>query len=269
MPELPEVETIRRDLAGRLLGQSVQSLKVLDSLLMKPATARHFEDRVVGKPWTAIKRHGKYLWVELQDSWRILFHLRMTGQLVLGKQPGIGRCRLVMNFSNGEMLSFYDQRRFGEVRLLTPGDQQLSAGPLGPDALEGLTRDMFVRLMKHRTTKLHPLLLDQKVLAGVGNIYSQEALFRANLRPSKQARQLSETQSVTLFESLQNVLRQALELRGTSSRNYRDAMGQEGAAQTLHAVYRRGGKPCPRCETTLRVIRLGGRGTVYCPECQR
>lgn len=269
MPELPEVETIRRDLDAILRGQRLESLVVSDPLLMSAARVREFKKRVLQQPWEAIRRHGKYLWVELPEGWRIVFHLRMTGQLVLGDEPGIGRCRLVLTFANGQKLSFYDQRRFGEVRLSAPGNQKLSAGELGPDALEGLDRSTFIGLMKGRTTRIHPLLLDQKMLAGVGNIYSQEALFRAKVLPSKPAGRLSSDQASRLFDSLQDILRLALEYRGTSSRNYRDAQGKAGSAQTLHAVYRRGGKPCLHCSAILRVTRLGGRGTVYCAQCQR
>jgi len=140
---------------------------------------------------------------------------------------------------------------------------------LGPDALNDLQEGDFVRLVKSRTTRIQPLLMDQRTLAGVGNIYAQEALFKAAIRPSRPGNRLTAAEAARLFGTLQETLKTAISHRGSSSRNYRDTKGEEGSAQTLHAVYRKGGKPCTRCGGILRATRVGGRGSVFCPRCQK
>jgi formamidopyrimidine-DNA glycosylase len=269
MPELPEVETIRRDLETSLLGHAIIKADLRDSRLFSSSAFTHFQAKVLDQRWKALHRKGKYLLAELDSGWRIVFHLRMTGQLVLGTLPLPAKFRLSLEFNHGTSLSFYDQRRFGEVWLLSPGQAWHSDRIPGPDALSDLNLPMFLGILKGRSTSIHPLLLDQQRLAGVGNIYAQEALHKALIRPSRPAKRINEEEGTRLFHALQETLEAAIQHRGSTSRNYRDAFGQEGSAQTLHAVYRKGGRPCPRCAAPLKATRLGGRGAVYCSRCQR
>jgi formamidopyrimidine-DNA glycosylase len=280
MPELPEVETIRRDLSPHLTGHRVVEIDLIDRRLLSVAQEKRFREAVIGKNWRALTRKGKYLVAELSSGWELIFHLRMTGQLVLESRSGqlrVGilekplgpRYRLLLKFEDGTGLAFYDQRRFGEVFLRAPQAAWPGKTALGPDPLNNLSREAFISMVKEKTTRIKPLLMDQSFLAGVGNIYAQEALFKAAIRPSRSGRRLTRGEAGLLYESLRETLLSAIKHRGSTSRNYRDAFGQSGSAQDLHAVYQRGGKPCLKCHSPLRETRLGGRGTVYCPQCQR
>jgi formamidopyrimidine-DNA glycosylase len=281
MPELPEVETIRRDLEAALRGDHAVSFTVYDRRLMSRKVEEAVRHYVLGQIWKGFHRKGKYLSIELANGWGLVFHLRMTGQLLVlphpnplpvgegARRPGEAKPRMVILFASGRTLGFYDQRRFGEVSLLRPGQIWREKNPLGPDALTELKRDQFVSLVKSRTTRIQPLLMDQRYLAGVGNIYAQEALFKAAIRPGRAGNRITEKEAGRLFETLQETLQTAISYRGSSSRNYRDASGAQGSAQTLHAVYRKGGQPCPQCGGILRATRVGGRGSVFCPRCQK
>lgn len=176
---------------------------------------------------------------------------------------------MFMQFDHGIILAFYDQRRFGEIFLKGPRDRWPGKTALGPDPLNGLSKERFISMVKEKTARIKPLLMDQSFLSGVGNIYSQEALFKAGLRPARPSFRLTQVEAGRLYGALRETLNSAISHRGSSSRNYRDAYGRQGTAQDLHAVYRRGGKPCLRCHSLLKAIRMGGRGTVYCPQCQR
>ncbi len=294
MPELPEVETIRRDLDPHLVGHAVVRLEVRDRRLLSQIDEERFRRALSGKVWTALTRKGKYLVARMANGSELIFHLRMTGQLVLLKKPPLlgervqgegwqeirfpspppspdGRgnnWRMLLEFDHGVGLAFYDQRRFGEVFLRSPKDAWPGKTALGPDPLNGLSREDFIGMVKDKTTRIKPLLMDQRFLAGVGNIYAQEALFRAAIRPSRPGYRITKMEAGTLFNALRETLLSAIEHRGSTSRNYRDAFGESGSAQKLHAVYRRGGQPCLKCRFVLRETRVGGRGTVYCPRCQ-
>lgn len=269
MPELPEVETIRRDLECTLIGDAIVETEVKDSRLMSKDRVAAWQLAVHDQPVMAFSRRGKFLMILLKNKSTIIFHLRMTGQLVLMKKEPDMAWRLRLRFKSGQQLFFCDQRRFGEVWVLPPGKSWHNQHLPGPDALNELTQEMFVGIIRSRTTKIHPLLMDQKLLSGVGNIYSQEALFKAAIRPSRSGKKISLKEATLLFSTLRETLVAAIEHRGSTSRNYRDAYGREGSAQDLHAVYRKGGKPCPRCQKPLQASRVGGRGAVYCRQCQR
>jgi len=279
MPELPEVETIRKDLSRYLPGHAVVRLDVRDRRLLSLPEEERWRRTVCGQIWRAITRKGKYLVARLANDWELIFHLRMTGQLVLRTPSGIKRAgiidkpltrtyRMILEFEHGVGLAFYDQRRFGEVFLKGPLEGWPGKTVLGPDPLNGLSREHFIEMVKEKTTRIKPLLMDQHFLAGVGNIYAQEALFKAAIRPTRPGYRISKIEAGSLFQALRETLLSAIEHRGSTSRNYRDAFGQSGSAQGLHAVYLRGGKPCLKCQTPLRATKVGGRGTVYCPHCQ-
>jgi formamidopyrimidine-DNA glycosylase len=279
MPELPEVETICRDLDPQLVGHAVVRMEVRDRRLLSQPDENRFRRALRGQVWKTLARKGKYLVARMANGWELIFHLRMTGQLVLKTPDGLKRTgiidkplspsyRMLLEFDHGVSLAFYDQRRFGEVFLRSPQDAWPGKTALGPDPLNGLSCEDFIGMVKDKTTRIKPLLMDQSFLAGVGNIYAQEALFRAAIRPTRPGYRITKNEAGALFNALRETLLSAIEHRGSTSRNYRDAFGESGSAQKLHAVYRRGGQPCLKCRFILRETRVGGRGTVYCPRCQ-
>ncbi len=269
MPELPEVETIRRDLEIALTGDRAVSVDVLDNRLMTKKEAFQWNTILAGQSWQSFGRQGKYLFANLENGWRAGFHMRMTGQLIVSSATHNEKPRMLIHFASGKRLGLYDQRRFAEAWLLAPGQAWHSETLPGPDALNDLKLDHFIKLIKGKTTRIQPLLMDQRLIAGVGNIYAQEALFKAAIRPTRPGYRVTKIEASRLYEALQETLQTAISYRGSSSRNYRDANGEEGSAQTLHAVYQKGGKPCPHCRKPLRSTRVGGRGSVFCPQCQK
>ena len=268
MPELPEIETIRRDLEPVLKGHAVVRLEVRDRRLMSAAEEKRLNQAVLGQAWTGLDRKGKYLIAKLVNGWEIIFHLRMTGQLVLKAKEGM-KYRMLLEFDHGVSLIFYDQRRFGEVWLKASGDAWPGKTALGPDPLIEITEMDFVTRVRQKTTRIKPLLMDQAFLAGVGNIYAQEALFKAAIRPTRHSNRISREEAGSLFSALRETLQSAIDRRGSTRRDYRDAYGKTGSAQNFHTVYDRGGEPCVKCGAVLRSSKVGGRGTVYCPRCQK
>ena len=269
MPELPEVETIRRGLEKELMNAVISDFEVRDQRLLSPKRVKAWKPQLAGQSLKHFHRQGKYLELGLANGQRFFVHLRMTGQLLI-HQPADAPpvlWRMKLTFSQGDALYFVDQRRFGEIWLLAPEDPGPSRQPLGPDALD-LSLDTFKKQAASKKGPIQSVLLDQSVLAGVGNIYAQEALFSSGIRPSRRADRLTQAETQALHVALQATLHAAIHSRGSSSRNYRDVYGEQGSAQVAHAVYRKTGQPCPRCKKPLRALRVGGRGTVYCSACQ-
>jgi len=268
MPELPEVETIRRGLEKELKDAVIARFEVRDPRLLSSAIAKKWQRRLTGKTLKSFQRFGKYLEIVLSGGDRLIVHLRMTGQLLVQsttKPPMVWRMRV--QFTDHRTLFFVDQRRFGEIWLLGPKETGPAKQPLGPDALD-VSLKIFQTQVRLKKGPIQAVLLDQSVLAGIGNIYAQEALFKAGIRPSRKIPRLTLQEITALHKALNVTLHAAIQARGSSSRNYRDIYGEEGSAQTAHAVYRKTGCPCTRCKTPLRGTRVGGRGTVYCPTCQ-
>jgi formamidopyrimidine-DNA glycosylase len=230
MPELPEIETIRRDLEIALTGDRAVSLDVLDRRLMTNKEAGRWNKILSRQRWQAFTRRGKYLFANLENGWRAGFHMRMTGQLIVSTSPHDDKPRMLIHFASGKRLGLYDQRRFAEAWLLAPGQAWHSETPPGPDALNDLKLDYFIKLLKARTTKIQALLMDQRLIAGIGNIYAQEALFKAAIRPRRAGNRITQVEASRLYSALQETLRTAITHRGSSSRNYRDANGDQGSA---------------------------------------
>ncbi len=271
MPELPEVETIRRGLEP-LIANKVFTRPVL----LFPGSIRHpepdrFCEQLEGRRIIAVKRHGKYLLLEL-DCGLLVVHLRMTGRLVyLEKgEPPSGHLRVVLPFQDGSFLYFSDMRKFGGLWLLESKDDLSPAGMhrLGPDIYEQVTEEKFLELLQKRPrARLKPLLLDQLFVAGLGNIYVDESLHRCRLHPCREAGSLSREEGKALFRAIRAVLEEGIRCGGTSSRDYRDARGEKGTFQERLAVYGRKGCLC-RCGAAIERTVVAGRGTYYCPRCQ-
>jgi formamidopyrimidine-DNA glycosylase len=270
MPELPEVETIARCLAPDVTGRTITRVQVL-----LPRTVRGdraFAAKTQGRKITAVRRRAKLLLLELESSLVLAFHLKMTGRLWLPSpeaQPS-AHTRLIFDLDNGARLFFDDTRTFGYCLALTP--EELKNWDfycsLGPEPLE-TTAEELTKQLSERSGRIKGLLLNQQVVAGIGNIYADESLFRAGINPEAAPRNVGEARLVGLFQSIQEVLSEAIADCGSSIRDYRDAHGNAGAFQNKFRVYGRGGKPCVECGKKLKSTKVAGRTTVYCSRCQK
>jgi formamidopyrimidine-DNA glycosylase len=270
MPELPEVETIALGLARELQGARIDCVEVLHPCAVD-GDPKRFAREVAGRTVTGVSRRGKALLLELDDGRFIGVHLRMTGRLVV-EGPGAGPGRhthLVMDLADGRRLLYSDTRKFGSCRLVPEGG--LMRWPfyakLGPEPLE-LPEEDFAALFKNKRARVKSLLLDQKVLAGVGNIYADESLFRAGVRPDAIAERISAARLRKLCRALKAVLAEAIEANGSSISDYVDSGGNAGAFQNDFRVYGRAGEPCRVCEKPLAKCKVAGRTTIYCGRCQ-
>jgi len=266
MPELPEVETIKRELEETVLGKKIVSVRINNPKVIKEPARESFVNGLKGVTIKAIIRKGKLLIFELSSGRSLAIHLRMTGQLVY---PGDRKqARVSFKLSDGKWLDFNDSRLLGELRLLDDWRDLKFIKQLGPEPFD-LTEKQFKALISGRKTKIKPLIMDQQVISGVGNLYAAEVLFRAGISPSRPASSLSEREKGLLFKEIKDTLKEAIKHRGSSVDQYVQLTGKPGSYVKYHRVYDRLGKPCLICKTPIRRIALAGRGTYFCPKCQR
>jgi formamidopyrimidine-DNA glycosylase len=291
MPELPEVETIKRGLKSRVTGRTVSGIRYGDRkpLQVDPAV---LEQALRGKTFEGLDRRGKFLIAQLDDS-LLVFHLGMTGQLTFRNPalPDSGRFRrhpttglqrarqhapdkhthLQIIFADGTALLYRDIRKFGKIHLI-PREEAAQRTFFGHLGMEPLSKDYrverFLRYMGRRKTQVKALLLDQRFIAGIGNIYADEALFEAGVHPANRVRYLRKYEKLRLFEVIPRVLERGILARGTSLRDYVDGEGEPGTHQEELLVYGRGGAPCRRCGGIIRKVVVAQRGTHFCPSCQ-
>lgn len=271
MPELPEVETIRRGLQRELLGHRI------DGVDWRPAKLRGGKspvplERLEGRTVQALRRHGKFLLLDLDDGSLFLSHLGMTGKWLF-EEPGTPRrphTHLVLSLDDERELRYLDPRRFGLLKLFKPGAAVPDLAHYGVDALDpAFTPQVLTALLKSSGSPLKAFLLDQRKLAGVGNIYACEALWRAGLSPKRRANMTPASKVALLHASILGALQDSLAAGGTSFNDYVDAIGREGEFQMQVAVFQREGEPCPRCDAPVKRIVQSGRSTFYCAKCQR
>lgn len=268
MPELPEVETIRRELEPYLVGRKFAAVSTHDPKIVSPLTVEQFQTELVGQGIKCLKRRGKYLFFHLSNGKCLIIHLRMSGALLLNPTQPQNHVRLVFSMDNGSKLVFVDRRRLGVITILDsekPIDKSL-----GPEPLEtGFTAREFARRLQGRTASIKAVLLDQKVVAGIGNMYADEALFKARIHPLRPAGDLSPQEIRRLFSAIRSTLRSAIENKGASVETYLRPGGEKGIAHFNFKVAHCGGKPCPRCGTPIQRLPLRNRGTYFCPYCQK
>lgn len=262
MPELPEVETVVRTLAPRLTGRRIVRAEFSSKHVVKQ-DFRQLSRRVAGQRVNTVRRHGKFIVVEL-DQGVLTIHLGMTGKLLMDGAAG-PYTRAFFELDKG-LLIYDDIRHFGKIEWSgrLPGRVE----KLGPDALT-ISRDDFVSLVGARRSMIKPLLMNQSFVRGMGNIYTDEALFLARIHPKAIASRLSHDRARRLHEAIVQVLQRAIELKGSSISDYVDSEGNKGSFQLHHQVYGREGGACFVCGARIRRIVLGSRGTHYCPRCQR
>jgi formamidopyrimidine-DNA glycosylase len=272
MPELPEVETIRRQLEPELRDRTIERLEVLDPRWSRPVAPQTLEAAVSGRPISRLGRRGKYLLLGLDRDETLVMHLRMTGNLRLAGSGEASapylRARFILD--DGRELWFTDARRFGEAFLVDEAglaarlDERLGIEPLSPE----FTAEALGEIAAGRTAPLKSFLIDQRRIAGVGNIYADEALFRARLHPLSPAGSMRAEHHAALRSGVVEALRAGIDGGGASIDDYRDARGGRGTMQEEFLVHTRVGEPCPRCGGEIRRIVVGGRSTYYCPSCQ-
>lgn len=266
MPELPEVETIKRELKEIVLGKKIVGVIVNNPrVIYEPKK----EDFVKGLKNVAIKnilRRGKLLILELSSGKSLAIHLKMTGQLVY---PGNAKnSRVSFKLSDGKLLDFNDRRLFAELRLVDDWRKLKFIQGLGPEPFE-ISVDTFKQMLAGKKTKIKPLLMDQTFISGVGNLYAAEALFRARINPARAASSLAGKEKELLFKEIRDTLNEAIRYKGSSIDQYVQLTGEQGDYVKHHKVYGREGKPCLVCKTMIKRIPLGGRGTYFCPKCQK
>ncbi|MDD2421606.1 MAG: bifunctional DNA-formamidopyrimidine glycosylase/DNA-(apurinic or apyrimidinic site) lyase [Heliobacteriaceae bacterium] len=273
MPELPEVETVRRTLAKHIVGRTICGVEIhLPKIVAAPFDG-DFVQTVVGRRIIGLRRRGKYLLATLSGDRTLVVHLRMTGQWVACtlESPVIPHTHVVFCLDDGKQVRFADLRQFGRL-VVIPSDLVPTFGglaSLGPEPLAAdFTEQDFAGCLQGKKTKLKPLLLDQKFLAGLGNIYANEALARAGLHPDRPANELTASEKTALYQGIRTVLLDGIAAGGTSLRDYVDGEGRQGKFQAKLQVHGREGKPCQACGTPIVRVKRGGRSTYFCPRCQ-
>jgi formamidopyrimidine-DNA glycosylase len=271
MPELPEVETVRRQLAPRLEGRMLLAYRVSDARWTAPHEPGEVLGPLVGRRVEALTRRGKYLIAAFEDELFLLLHLRMTGNLLYDAEPGAPYTRAIMGFDDEHTLSFADPRRFGTAALLA-GQPMLDAffdARLGVEPFsDAFTAEHLHALARGSRAPVKAFLLDQRRIAGVGNIYADEALFRARVHPLREAGRLTRAQWALLRDTVREALQEGIDANGATIDDFRDLDGARGSFQDRFLVHRRAGEPCPRCGGPVRKLLAAGRGTYVCERCQ-
>ena len=288
MPELPEVETVRRGLADLLPGQAVVRATVFDSPKSFPNSPTDVQQFLYGAHVTAVRRRAKVLMIDLDTRYSLVIHLKMTGQLIFrgansfaGGHPNdslIGELpdrstRVQIDFTDGSHLFFNDQRKFGWMKLMPTDEiENLSfMQKVGPEPLDKKTGagDFIKRIRRRQNSMIKPAFLDQSVIAGVGNIYADEALWAAKIHPQTRVRNVSDDQLEDLFNELRQILQLSIDQGGSTDKNYVDAEGRKGNYLSFAHVFRREGQPCHRHpDQEIIKMKVSGRGTHICPVCQ-
>lgn len=272
MPELPEVETIKEDLRELVVGSRVERAEVLDSSLVEQPSKEEFVQRLEGVSITGARRRAKHLIVELESGDSLVFQLKIGGQLLLVppvEEPKTA-LMLVLHLDGERRLFLRDETGFTRARLLDAGELAERLSPLGPEPLEEeFDVGHLQRVIGSRRAQIKPLLLDQKVVSGIGNIYADEILYDARLHPKRKANTLSEGEWGALHAAIRTNLSAGVEHRGTTVRLYRDVLNRPGEHQNYLRVFEKHGEPCPGCEGEVVREKVSGRPSHFCPGCQR
>ena len=271
MPELPEVETVVRDLRPLIVGRTIAAIRTGSKPLRKP-WSKHWETKLIGSTVAAIRRRGKWILVDLDTGAILLVHLGMTGQFTAGPAgvPVPDHLHFTFDFADGHELRYRDVRRFGSVQWIESDAlvQQAFGETLGPEPVD-IPAEPFAQAVRNSRRNLKAILLDQSILAGVGNIYADESLFRSRLHPQTLGYDLLRSKCDVLRLAVESVIAQAIQYRGSTIRDYIGGSGLRGGFQDEFKVYGRTGEPCAACGTAIERIRVAGRSSHFCPKCQR
>jgi formamidopyrimidine-DNA glycosylase len=271
MPELPEVETIRRDLEGLIVGRKVLDIKTDSPKQIQPSL-EVVKKAIIGTTIKKVQRRAKILQLFFSNGAIIIIHLKLTGRLLVRNQGAKQDDwqHIVMRLSGDKELRFADARKFGWFRLVKD-EKELKKilSEFGPEPFDGLTLPIFQKILGSTSRPIKIVLMDQQRISGIGNIYASEALFLARIDPRRPANKIAKKQAEKLYQALEKVLKAGIKYRGASDQYYLDALGHKGSYQEHFLVYGRQGKKCLVCSGTIKRISLGGRGTFYCPQCQK
>jgi formamidopyrimidine-DNA glycosylase len=273
MPELPEVETAARSLEPQVAGRTITGVERLDwERMVETHPGPAFRELIAGRRILRARRRAKWVLLDLDAGWTLAVHLRMSGRLTVHGPDELARphVHLVLTLDDGRRIFFDDERKFGRVRLLDAAGLAALDAAHGPEPLdERFTAAELARILAGRRTKIKPLLLDQRLIAGMGNIYASEALWLARLHPLLPASAIDDDGAAALHAAIREVLHQAIAHEGSSLRNYRNGYGGRGQNQEHFLVYDRAGAPCQRCGASIERIVLAQRSTFFCPVCQQ
>ncbi len=274
MPELPEVETIVIGLRELIIGHTINDVIIKEKNIIAFPSPKEFQKELLKKSITAIDRRGKYILIRIEGNKTLVIHLRMTGRLLV-KPRGLSydkHTHIIFKFDDEMDLRFHNVRKFGRMYLVDSGDYGPAGGldKLGPEPLsEEFTLEVFMEIINTRKTNIKSLLLNQSFLAGLGNIYVDEALFRAFISPRRKADNLSDQEKQRLYQAIRSVLKSGVESGGTTFSDYLNAKGEKGNFQKQLKVYQQEDKECPNCGHRIIKEKIAGRGTHYCPDCQK
>jgi len=270
MPELPEVETIKRDLSRLIIGQGIEDVFVRDDRVIKSHKLNDFISSLKSKTVQGVDRRGKLIVISFKEGGYLLAHLKMTGQLIYGERLNLKETKVVFKLSRGQYLNYNDHRLFGRLSFVRQLQDEPFLNAIGPEPLKnGFNTEWLSRNLKRRSVSIKTLLLDQHFVAGIGNIYASEILFDAGINPLKPASRLTKKEVASLYQSTLDILREAIQYRGCSMRNYRDASGEEGKFLNRVRVYNREHQPCRVCGTMIQRMVQNGRSTYFCQRCQQ
>jgi formamidopyrimidine-DNA glycosylase len=265
MPELPEVETIKNELSPHIIGRKISGVNIIDEKLVRQPSAAEFRPRLTGQKITGIERRGKYLIFNLSGGEVLIIHLKMSGSLLL--KPPDRFTRAVLHLDGGTKIYFRDPRKFGVMWLVE--NKNTVIGKLGPEALAAeFTPKILAQRLSKRTAPIKALLCEQKFVAGIGNMYADEALFRAKIHPLRPGKSLSQEEIARLYRAIRQTLSAAIKNKGASVETYFRPDGQIGTAHFEFKVAHGRNKKCPNCGAPIQRIAVRNRGTYFCPRCQ-
>lgn len=273
MPELPEVESIRKDLNKQVSHKTIEDVNVYwDNIIESPKPVEVFKENLLGQEIQKVDRRGKLILFYL-DDFVLISHLRMEGNYALypSDEPLENHTHVILKFTDGTQLRYKDVRKFGRMSLVAIGEEfyHKSLAKLGPEPVESqLELDWMVSFLVNKQKAIKTLLLDQALVVGVGNIYADEILFDSKIHPERPGASLNQTEVKTLRHSIIRILQEATEMGGSTIRSYKNMLGETGRYQDYHQVYGKPDQACPKCGTQIVKIKLNGRGTHFCPHCQ-
>lgn len=274
MPELPEVETMARDLRKKIVGLSVEEVKVFDARVIAGFDSKRFIRRMKGVRFDSVERRGKGIVITLDNGAYLFVQVKMTGFFVYGPQlrenEEKSETKVIFRLSNGDFLNYNDQRLFGWLYLVNQLEDIPYLTTIGPEPLgEEFSLEWLTKELKKRSSPIKPLLMNQQFVAGIGNIYASEILFSAGVNPKKKAQRLTRKQIEAVHRYTTEILEESIRLRGTSMRNYRDSEGRKGRFMDRIRVYGKQDQKCPACDESIIRIVQAQRSTFYCKNCQK